>query len=82
VDFCLRLREAGWRNVWTPHAELYHHESATRGSDILPEKLERFHSEVRYMMARWEDILQKDPAYNRNLTLQHEDFSLAWPPRI
>lgn len=81
VDFCLRLREAGWRNVWTPHAELFHHESATRGSDILPEKQERFNSEVRYMMARWEDSLQTDPAYNRNLTLQHEDFSLAWPPR-
>lgn len=82
VDFCLRLREAGWRNVWTPHAELFHHESATRGSDASPEKLERFHNEVRYMMARWSEILENDPAYNPNLTLQHEDFSLAWPPRV
>ena len=38
VDFCLRVREAGYRNVWTPYAELYHHESATRGYEDTPEK--------------------------------------------
>src|SRR5690606_26085614 len=26
IDFCLRLREAGYRNLWTPFARLYHHE--------------------------------------------------------
>ncbi|MGJ7488832.1 glycosyltransferase family 2 protein [Variovorax sp. ZT4R33] len=80
VDFCLRLREAGLRNVWTPYAELFHHESATRGEDTDPEKQQRFAGEVRYMMARWGDALTRDPAYNPNLTLVHEDFSLAWPP--
>lgn len=80
VDFCLRLREAGLRNVWTPYAELFHHESATRGEDINPEKQQRFAGEVRYMMGRWGDTLTHDPAYNPNLTLDHEDFSLAWPP--
>lgn len=82
VDFCLRLREAGWRNVWTPYAELFHHESATRGTDASPEKQERFSSEVRYMLARWGESLQNDPAYNANLTLEHENFTLAWPPRV
>jgi glycosyltransferase involved in cell wall biosynthesis len=80
VDFCLRLREAGLRNVWTPYAELFHHESATRGEDTNPEKQQRFAGEVRYMMKRWGDALTHDPAYNPNLTLVHEDFSLAWPP--
>lgn len=80
VDFCLRLREAGLRNVWTPYAELFHHESATRGEDTNPEKQQRFAGEVRYMMERWGDALTRDPAYNPNLTLDHEDFSLAWPP--
>ena len=80
VDFCLRLREAGLRNVWTPYAELFHHESATRGEDTNPEKQQRFAGEVRYMIERWGDALTHDPAYNPNLTLEHEDFSLAWPP--
>lgn len=80
VDFCLRLREAGLRNVWTPYAELFHHESATRGEDTNPEKQQRFAGEVRYMMERWGEALTHDPAYNPNLTLVHEDFSLAWPP--
>ena len=81
VDFCLRLREAGFRNVWTPYAELVHHESATRGSDMAPEKRQRFVSEVDYMMQRWGELLRFDPAYNPNLTLLSEDFGYAWPPR-
>lgn len=82
VDFCLRVREVGYRNVWTPYAELYHHESATRGFDDTPERLARFAKEMRYMKHRWGDALLNDPAYSPNLTLDHEDFSLAWPPRI
>ena len=81
VDFCLRLREAGYRNVWTPYAELIHHESATRGDDIAPEKRERFQREVLYMKQRWPAVIAHDPAYNPNLTLDSEDFALAWPPR-
>ncbi len=81
VDFCLRVRESGWRNVWTPFAELYHHESATRGLDDTPEKKERFRREVMYMLDAWGDKLASDPAYNPNLTLDRTDFSLAWPPR-
>lgn len=80
VDFCLRVREAGHVNVWTPYAELYHHESATRGMEDSPEKQQRFGSEVAYMLERWPGI-EKDYAYNPNLSLAHMDFSLAWPPR-
>ena len=82
VDFCLRVREAGYRNIWTPYAELYHYESATRGHEDTPEKQERFAKEIQYMKQRWDDLLLNDPAYSPNLTLDHEDFSLAWPPRV
>ena len=81
VDFCLRVREAGYRNVWTPYAELVHHESATRGHETTPEKQQRFGREIGLMESRWGDILREDPAYSPNLSLHSEDFSLAWPPR-
>lgn len=82
VDFCLRLREAGYRNVWTPYAELFHHESASRGSDFSPAKRERFDQEQAYMRSRWGQLIADDPAYNPNLTVYAEDFGLAWPPRV
>lgn len=82
VDFCLRLNEAGYRNIWTPYSELFHHESATRGFEDTPEKQARFAKEVAYMKAKWGDKLTNDPAYSPNLTIYHEDFSLAWPPRL
>ena len=82
VDFCLKIREAGYQNVWTPYAELYHHESATRGFEDTPEKMARFAKEVAYMKHTWGEFLLNDPAYSPNLTLDHEDFSLAWPPRV
>jgi len=82
VDFCLKVRELGYRNVWTPYAELYHHESATRGYEDSPEKRGRFATEVAYMKQRWGTILRNDPAYSPNLTLDREDFSIAWPPRL
>jgi GT2 family glycosyltransferase len=81
VDFCLRVRDAGYRNVWTPYAEMIHHESVSRGREDNPEKIARFNGEATRMTERWGDALLKDPAYNPNLTLDHEDFSLAWPPR-
>jgi GT2 family glycosyltransferase len=82
VDFCLRVREAGYRNIWTPYAELYHHESASRGFDDTPEKQARSAKEVAFMRERWGDALLNDPYYSPNLTLDYEDFSLAWPPRL
>ena len=81
VDFCLKVRAAGYLNLWTPFAELYHHESASRGVEDTPEKHERFRGEVETMMKRWEKELKHDPAYNPNLTLELTDFTLAAPPR-
>ncbi|WP_447926357.1 glycosyltransferase family 2 protein [Vreelandella sp. EE27] len=76
VDFCLKVREAGYRNLWTPHAELYHHESISRGAENNAKKRSRASKEVAYMRERWGEQLDNDPAYNPNLTLIHEDFSL------
>ncbi len=82
VDFCLKVKAAGFRNTWTPYAELYHHESATRGIEDTPEKKMRFAQEVTFMKNNWGETLQIDPSYNPNLSINHEDFSLAWPPRV
>lgn len=81
IDFCLRLRELGYANVWTPFAELYHHESASRGSDEEGEKRDRFAREIERMRQRWDGLLQDDPAYNPNLSLGSKYFDLASPPR-
>lgn len=81
IDFCLRIKALGYRNIWTPHAVLFHHESASRGYEDTPEKLARFNGEVEFMHKRWGDGLHSDPAYNRNLCLSKEPFELSFPPR-
>ena len=82
VDYCLRVREAGYRVVWTPHAELYHHESVSRGKDSTPEKKRRAKREVAYMRKRWRQVLQNDPYYNPNLSYERPDFSLSHAPMV
>ncbi|MBN2524976.1 MAG: glycosyltransferase family 2 protein [Deltaproteobacteria bacterium] len=77
IDFCLKVIKKGYRNLWTPYAELYHHESLSRGTEDSPLKLKRFQRESKFMQAKWGEILQNDPAYNVNLTLEHEDFSIS-----
>lgn len=81
VDFCIRVAQCGYRNLWTPFAELYHHESATRGSDETADNKPRFRREHEYMKARWGDLLQRDPAFNPNLSLDRAWPQLATPPR-
>ncbi|OXJ15741.1 glycosyltransferase family 2 protein [Burkholderia sp. HI2500] len=82
VDFCLRVRQAGYKVLWTPHAVLYHHESATRGRDDTAEKIARAAREIDYMRHHWHDVIVNDPAYNPNLSLDRFDCQLAWPPRV
>ena len=82
IDFCLKVQEAGYFNVWTPYAELYHYESKTRGFEDTPEKQARFAKEVQYMRGRWANVLDADPCYNPNLTMAREDFSLAFERRV
>lgn len=83
IDFCLRLRALGYRNVWTPHAELYHHESASRGTEDTEEKRRRFEREVLAMLERWGESLRHDPAYHPALSLETGgDHRLAAEPRL
>lgn len=78
VDFCLRVREAGYLNLFTPYAQMYHHESISRGYETTPEKLERFQREKDALLQRhWEILENGDPYYNPNLTQDKEDFSLC-----
>ncbi|MFN2547203.1 MAG: glycosyltransferase [Myxococcales bacterium] len=82
VDFCLRVRERGLRNVWTPYATVIHHESKSRGRENTLPKLLRFRGEMKRLKQRWGSQLSSDPAYNPNLTLDARNVSLAWPPRV
>ena len=81
VDFCVRVREAGYTNVFTPFAQLSHYESKSRGMEDNPEKQKRFQGEVLRFQARWGDLLAKgDPCTNPNFDIQREDFSLKILP--
>ena len=76
VDFCLRIKETGVRNVYCAEAELYHHESVSRGLDHAPEKAARFNRELEYLKKQWGKYIEHDPAYSPNLTLTRENFSI------
>ena len=76
VDFCLKVRAAGYLNLWTPFAELIHHESVSRGRDFTPAKARRFADEYATMQRRWGAQLLNDPYYSPHLTYDREDFSL------
>ncbi len=76
VDFCLKVRAAGYLNLWTPFAELIHYESASRGRDFTPAKARRYRTEVNALRRRWGQQLFSDPYYSPHLTNDREDFSL------
>ncbi len=73
VDFCLKLQKYGYRNIWTAFAELYHHESISRGYEDTPEKQARFAAEIAFMQQKWKESLTKDGCYNPNLSLVWEE---------
>lgn len=77
VDFCLKLRQKGLLNVFTPFAELYHYESVSRGLDDSGEKAERYNRESAHFREKWKTVLEKgDPYYNPNFSLDRSDFAL------
>ena len=84
VDFCLRVRAAGYRVLYAPGAALTHKESVSRGEDLAPEKKDRFRREANLLRERWTQELAVDPFYNPNLDLEWLERShrLAWPPRV
>jgi GT2 family glycosyltransferase len=84
IDFCLKLRAAGYRVVWTPHAQLIHHESATRGANRSAEQKARYARELACMRERWPRWIDHDPAYNPNWSLKNRDFefTVTATPRV
>ncbi len=77
VDFCLKLREKGLLNVFTPFAELYHYESASRGLDTEGERARRYDRESEAFRQKWKAALEAgDPYFNPNFSLDRSDFSL------
>ena len=82
VDFCLKVRAQGLRNLYNPFASFIHHESASRGSDQEGSNQQRLAAEAAIMKQRWGALIADDPAYSPNLTLLGDDFSMAWPSRV
>ena len=82
IDLCLRLTQRGYRVVWTPYADLIHHESASRGHQRAREEQEEFERAVDYMQTTWGAELMHDPFYNPNLSLNPPGFETAFPPRV
>ena len=82
VDFCIRARQAGWRVVYTPYAELYHHEQMTRGRKKSAESKAQLRREAGYMRRKWGHLLMSDPFYNPNLSIVKSDFSLSKAPMV
>ena len=77
VDFCLRLREKGYLNIFTPDAELYHYESRSRGFETTEIKRKRLNAEAKLFRERWADLIEKgDPYYNANLSLNCVDYTV------
>ena len=80
VDFCLRVHSRGYRNLFTPDAYLYHHESISRGTEDTAEKQQRFLKEITFMLNQYDVFnqgkLPTDLFYNPNLTGIHENFTI------
>jgi O-antigen biosynthesis protein len=81
VDLCLKIQAKGYRNVWTPFAELIHHESISRGHENTPEKKARFIRDTEYMHKQWLEVFEQDPFYNVNLTGTSPNYDVVTPSR-
>ncbi|MCR4738653.1 MAG: glycosyltransferase family 2 protein [Lachnospiraceae bacterium] len=87
VDYCLKLRKKGLLNVFTPFAELFHYESASRGKDsgdpeASERNIERYNRESELFKEKWKEVLEKgDPYFNPNFSLDHSNFVLKGNPK-
>lgn len=77
IDFCLKIRKAGYFIIYHPYVEFWHYESKTRGSEDTPEKIERFNHEINIFKEYWSEELEKgDPYYNKNLRLDNDQYAI------
>jgi len=91
VDLCLKIAEAGYKIVFTPHATLLHHGSVTQKNvdpDKARQKQEVLTADKDAFIARWHEVILQDPAYNVNLDtgsmfMDIRTKALAhWNPRL
>lgn len=82
IDLCIRIREKGFRILWTPEVKLYHHESASIGKHDSKDKEDRDKKEFDLMREKWGPLLGQDPFFNPNLSLDSTNYSLSFPPRV
>jgi GT2 family glycosyltransferase len=78
VDFCLKLARAGWRNVYAPQAVLVHHESKSRGLDLSPQHIERYHRELAVFQQRWDASTVIDPMHHPRLDRASETYRIRF----
>ncbi len=76
IDLCLKIREQGYNNLFTPHAKLYHYESKSRGYEDSPEKQARYDRECEQMRQKWKTIFENDPCYSPHLTRMACNYSI------
>ena len=76
IDFCLKLVEKGYKNIYLPHVVLYHYESKSLGKEFTSEKLALFNKETEYMKGKWQFFLENDPCYSPHLTKNSDDYSI------
>lgn len=76
IDLCIRIMNEGYYNIHLADVELYHHESISRGKEDSEDKLRRFNLEIKYMTDKWKDVLENDLYYNKNLSLNDNNFAI------
>lgn len=77
VDLCLKLEKAGWHNVYVPQAQLFHHESKSRGDDLSPAHRERYFAELAVLKRRWQTVDYCDPLHHPDLDRRHENYAFT-----
>lgn len=83
IDYCLRVRKAGYEVIYTPHAELYHYESISRAKDFTSEeKKQARRREADHFRRSWPEVIKHDPFYNPNLTRVRADFTRSHAPLV
>ena len=77
IDFCMKIRKAGYLIIYNPRVELWHYESKSRGDENTPEKVKRFNNEIEIFRKYWnKELEQGDPYYNKNLRLDNDQCAI------
>lgn len=77
IDFCLKIKDKGFDNIYLPHVVLYHYESISRGHPHkTKESYERHLKEIGIFQTKWQKYIDHDPCYNPNLSKRALDYRI------